>query len=242
MKVRLQKILAEGGLGSRRRCEEIIAGGHVTVDGRTATLGESVDPESAEVKVDGVPVGAEKKEYWLLNKPLGVLSAAKDARGRKIVTELVPTSARVYPVGRLDLNSTGLILLTNDGALSELLLHPRYHVEKEYLVRVKGPLDKRSADHLRRGVVLEEGVTSPAKLAVVDDPTSGNDNVSTVRITIHEGRKRQVRRMFAAVGKRVLSLHRSRFAGLNDDGLACGKARRLTDKEVAKLIRLAGRS
>lgn len=242
MKVRLQKVLAEAGVASRRKCEELITSGHVTVDGRVANLGQSVDPETAKVRVDGVLVGAEEKEYWLLNKPVGVLSAAKDARARRLVTDLVPTSARIYPVGRLDLDSSGLMLLTNDGALSEMLLHPRYHVEKEYVVTIKGALEKRAADQIRRGIQLEEGVTSPARLTVVDSPTSRNDHISTVRVIIHEGRKRQVRRMFAAVGKKVLTLHRSRFAVLTDENLSPGQARRLTEKEVGELIRLAGLS
>ena len=240
MKVRLQKVLAEAGLGSRRACEEIISAGRVTVDGKVAALGESVDPESSLVMVDCKPVETQAKEYWLLNKPVGVLSAVKDGRGRSTVVDLVPTATRIYPVGRLDLDSSGLLLLTNDGALSQRLLHPRYHVDKEYLVEVAGEVAEECLDIIRTGVDLEEGVTSPAHVFVEHPPTPKNGGVSVLRVVIHEGRKRQVRRMFAAVGKRVLTLHRCRFAGLADDTLAAGEARLLTKSEIDSLCRLAG--
>ncbi len=240
MRVRLQKLLAEAGLGSRRACEEIILSGRVLVDGRVATLGSSVDPSTASVKVDGRSIDAESKEYWLLNKPLGVLSAAVDARGRPTVVESIPTETRIYPVGRLDLNSSGLLLLTNDGALAERLLHPKYNVEKEYIVTVGGRVEAPALERLRRGVRLEDGVTSQAQVTVIAYPNDANGQISTLRVVIHEGRKRQVRRMFDAVGKRVKSLHRSRFAGLVDYGLALGQARRLSDEEIAALRSLAG--
>ena len=162
MKMRLQKALAEAGFASRRASEDLIRAGRVTIDGVTAQLGASVDPETQLVAVDGRPVTAEVKEYWLLNKPAGVLSAATDARGRRTVVDCVPSRARVFPVGRLDLDSTGLLLLTNDGDLAGRLLHPRFHVEKEYQVRVRGVVGKEALEALRRGVLLEDGPTAPA--------------------------------------------------------------------------------
>jgi 23S rRNA pseudouridine2605 synthase len=235
-RVRLQKYLAEAGLGSRRRCEELISAGRVTVDGAVARLGDSVNTDQQTVEVDGHPVQAEEKEYWLLNKPRGVLSAASDARGRPTVIDIVPTRGRVFPVGRLDLNSTGLLLLTNDGELTSRLLHPRYHVEKEYVVRVRGRVSETALKRLRTGIDLEDGPTAPAQIEVAErTPTTVPNPTTTVRVIIHEGRKRQVRRMFEAVDHRVLSLHRSRFDGLTDAGLELGQARPLSTEEVARL-------
>ena len=240
MKVRLQKFLAEAGLGSRRGCEELIAAGRVSVDGLTATLGMSVDPAEVTVAVDGQVVGSQAKEYWLLNKPRGVLSAVTDSRGRPTVTDRVPTKTRVFPVGRLDLNSTGLLLLTNDGELTERLLHPRYHVDKEYLVQVRGHVAEGDLQRLRDGVELDGSLTSPAKVTVIERPSSANKSMMTIAVIIHEGRKRQVRMMFDAVGYRVVTLHRSRFATLSDEGLPVGQARRLSAEEVAQLRGMAG--
>lgn len=240
MRVRLQKLLAEAGLGSRRGCEEFITAGRVTVNGETAILGATVDPDVDAVVLDGQLVAVQAKEYWLLNKPSGVLSAVVDERGRPTVTDYVPTSARVFPVGRLDLNSTGLLLLTNDGELTERLLHPRHHVEKEYVVKVQGEVKESALQRLRRGVTLEEGMTSPAQVTVVERPSSVNRSTTTLKVVIHEGRKRQVRRMLEAVGHRVSALHRARFATLSDKNLPLGKARRLGGQEVAALRRSAG--
>jgi 23S rRNA pseudouridine2605 synthase len=239
--MRLQKFLAEAGLGSRRGCEELIRAGRVTVGGRVAALGSSVDVEADAVAVDGRPVTLQVKEYWLLNKPLGVLSAVVDPRGRPTVVECVPTAGRVFPVGRLDLDSTGVLLLTNDGELAARLLHPRYHVEKEYLVTVRGDVPVKVLEELRRGVALEEGRTSPAQVCVVGSAPGGGQATSSLLITIHEGRKRQVRRMLETVGHRVVGLHRTRFAGLSDAGLAPGQARPLTRTELDRLVRLAER-
>jgi 23S rRNA pseudouridine2605 synthase len=240
VKVRLQKLLAEAGFGSRRGCEELIRAGRVSLGGHTATLGESADPHVDSVAVDGQPIAAQAKEYWLLNKPAGVLSAVVDARGRETVTDYIPTRARVYPVGRLDLNSTGLLLLTNDGDLAVGLLHPRYHVEKEYIVTVRGEVPEHAIERVRSGVVLEEGTTSPARVARLHGPSQQNGFTTLLQVVIHEGRKRQVKRMLEAVGHRVTALHRARFATLTDAGLACGQARRLTPKEVAEVRSLAG--
>lgn len=240
MNVRLQKLLAEAGFGSRRGCETLITAGRVTVDGVKATLGMSADPATQQIAVDGHAIAAQTKEYWLLNKPLDVLSAVVDARGRATVVEHVPSVARVFPVGRLDLDSTGLLLLTNDGELAERLLHPRYHVEKEYLATVRGEVGQQALQQLRKGVQLEEGVTSPADIAIARSPTPGNHNMTTIRVVLHEGHKRQVRRMLEVVGHRVVALHRARFATLTDRGLSLGQARRLSGREIADLRRLAG--
>jgi 23S rRNA pseudouridine2605 synthase len=242
VKARLQKILAEAGLASRRASEELIQAGRVTVDGVTARLGDSADPQTQVIAVDGRPISAEAKEYWILNKPPGVLSAVTDARGRRTVVDLLPTRARVFPVGRLDLDSTGLLLLTNDGDLAGRLLHPRYHVEKEYEVRARGVVGKEAIEALRHGVVLEDGPTAPAAARVLEimRPPKGGPQ-TLLRIVLHEGRKRQVRRMLEAVGHRVVALHRTRFDGLTDAGLLPGQARRLSLAEVEKLRRLASR-
>ena len=242
MKVRLQKALAEAGFASRRGSEELITAGRVTVDGVVAQLGASADPDTQVIAVDGRPIAAEAKEYWLLNKPAGVLSAVTDARGRRTVSDCVPTRARVFPVGRLDLDSTGLVLLTNDGDLAGRLLHPRFHVEKEYQVRVRGVVSKDAVEALRRGVVLEDGLTAPAAVEVLEitRPDGGGPQTS-LRVVVHEGRKRQVRRMLEAVGHRVVALHRARFDGLTDAGLLPGQARRLSDDELERLRKQPGR-
>jgi 23S rRNA pseudouridine2605 synthase len=239
VKTRLQKCLAEAGLGSRRACEDLIRAGRVTVAGQTAPLGSSVDPECDVVAVDGRPVALEAKEYWLLNKPAGVLSASVDARGRRTVVECVPAGVRVFPVGRLDLDSTGLLVLTNDGELAARMLHPRYHVEKEYVLTVGGRVAQNALKALRHGVLLEDGRTSPADVRVVGQISSGARPTTTLRIIIQEGRKRQLRRMLQAVGHRVTALHRTRFGSLTDAGLAVGQARRLTPEEVTSLRKLA---
>jgi 23S rRNA pseudouridine2605 synthase len=241
MKGRLQKVLAEAGVASRRASEELIRAGRVTIDGETAELGASVDPATHVVAVDGRRLVVEQKEYWLLNKPAGVLSAVTDARGRRTVTDCVPTRARIFPVGRLDLHSTGLLLLTNDGDLATRLLHPRFHVEKEYLVRVRGVIGKERLDTLRRGVALEDGMTAPATVQLMEVARErGGAPQSVVRIVVREGRKRQVRRMMEAVGHRVVTLHRTRFDGLTDAGLQPGQARRLSATEVERLRKEAG--
>lgn len=242
MKMRLQKALAEAGFASRRASEELIKAGRVTVDGVVAELGASADADTQVIAVDGRPIAAQGKEYWLLNKPAGVLSAVTDTRGRGTVTDLVPTRARIYPVGRLDLDSTGVMLLTNDGDLAGRLLHPRHHVEKEYQVRVRGVPTKGALGVLRGGVLLEDGMTAPARVEVVETtrPAGSRGPQTILKVVIHEGRKRQVRRMMEAVGHRVESLHRSRFAGLTDAGLQPGQARRLSAQEVEGLRRQAG--
>ncbi len=231
MSPRLQRVLASAGLGSRRSCENLIREGRVTVDGRVAELGSSVDPERQTVLVDGVPIRLEAPEYWVLNKPKGVVSTAKDPQGRRTVVDCVPTAARIFPVGRLDVDTTGVLLLTNDGELAYRLLHPSFGVEKEYEAVVMGRLTGATAARLARGIELEDGVTAPALVEV----TSTDPGRSELRLRIHEGKNRQVRRMLESVGHPVVQLHRARFGSLADEGLRAGEARPLSAEEVERL-------
>lgn len=231
MSQRLQRVLAAAGLGSRRSCEDLIRQGRVTVDGRVAEVGSSVDPERQSILVDGAPIQKEPLEHWLLNKPKGVVSTAKDPQGRRTVVDCVPTTARIFPVGRLDGDTTGVLLLTNDGGLAYRLLHPSFGVEKEYRVVVAGRVMEASVGRLRSGIELEDGVTAPARVEV----TSAQAAQSELRVSIHEGRNRQIRRMLESVGHPVVHLHRARFGSLSDGGLAVGASRPLNEGEVAGL-------
>ena len=225
---RLQKVLAVRGWGSRRVCEDLIAAGRVTVNGEVAVLGRRVDTETDTVAVDGVPIGVRPDVvYYLLNKPVGVVTTASDPQGRPTVVELVPSEPRVYPVGRLDVATEGLLLLTNDGDLAHRLAHPSHGVEKEYLVEVEGRIHEGGLRRLRDGVELDDGPTAPAKAS---QPEPG-----ILRITIHEGRNRQVRRMCEAIGHPVLRLVRVRIGPLRDAGLRPGEWRELTLDEVRSL-------
>jgi 23S rRNA pseudouridine2605 synthase len=221
---RLQKVLAQRGYGSRRVCEELIAAGRARVNGEVAQLGQRVLVEQDRVEVDGHPVSVRPGlVHYLLNKPAGVVTTAKDARGRRTVIDLIPAEPRVYPVGRLDAETEGLLLLTNDGELTHHLTHPSFGVEKEYLAQVSVPLAAGTLRRLREGVDLDDGRTAPAQ---VSQPEPG-----LVRITIHEGRNRQVRRMLAAVGHPVERLVRVRIGPISDRRLPPGRWRPLTADE-----------
>ncbi len=226
---RLQKVLASRGWGSRRVCEELIADGRVTVNGAVAQLGRRVEPDIDIVAVDGAPVGTRADlVHYLLNKPSGVITTAKDPQGRPTVVELVPADPRVFPIGRLDVESEGLLLLTNDGELANRVAHPSHGVDKEYLATVAGGrVSPGALRRLREGVDLDDGPTAPAK---VSQPSPG-----VLRITIHEGRNRQVRRMCDAVGHPVTRLVRTRIGPLQDRRLAPGAWRPLTADEVRRL-------
>jgi 23S rRNA pseudouridine2605 synthase len=225
---RLQKVLARAGFGSRRTCDDLIESGRVRVDGATAVLGQRVEPGRSRVEVDGVVVAtAPGLVYYLLNKPAGVITAASDTRGRAIVTDLVPAEPRVFPVGRLDMATEGLLLLTNDGDLAFAVAHPSGGVEKEYLVELDATPSPGALRRLRTGVTLEDGPTAPAEVGVLAP--------GVLRLVIHEGRNRQVRRMCEAVGNKVRRLVRTRIGPITDPTLKPGRWRPLTQAEVRSL-------
>jgi 23S rRNA pseudouridine2605 synthase len=225
--LRLAKFLAHGGVASRRAAERIVANGRVTVSGEVVTdPARDVGPED-DVRVDGSPVASEPREVWAVNKPAGVVSTAKEPGDRPAVVALVRSEARLYPVGRLDADSTGLLLLTNDGELANRLTHPRYEVPKAYQVELGRPPFDRDLRRLERGVELEDGPTAPAKVRRLGE--------REVEIVLREGRNRQVRRMAEAVGNRVVALRRVRFGPIELGGLSAGEARRLSGDEVASL-------
>lgn len=225
---RLQKVLARLGIGSRRACEELIADERVTVNGEVAILGRRIDVEHDLVEVDGMPVGVRPDlVYHLLNKPAGVVTTADDPQGRPTVVELVPDDPRVFPVGRLDQDTEGLLLLTNDGELTHRLTHPSFGVDKEYIAHIQGSPSRGALRRLREGIELEDGPTAPAGASLVAP--------GIIRLTIHEGRNRQVRRMCEAIGHPVDRLVRVRIGPLADRSLKPGRSRRLTPEEIRAL-------
>jgi 23S rRNA pseudouridine2605 synthase len=225
--VRLAKYLAHAGVASRRAAEELIAAGKVRVGGDVVTDPARDVGEGSDVRVNGEPVAPEPREVWAVNKPAGVVSTAREPGPRRAVTELVDSQRRLYPVGRLDADSTGLILLTNDGELANRLTHPRYGVPKTYRVRLARPPADGDLERLRNGVRLEDGATAPAEVV--------RRGEREIEVTIREGRKRQVRRMAEAVGNEVDALRRIRIGSLELGGLGQGDARRLEEGEVAAL-------
>ena len=235
MQQRLQKCISEAGVASRRTAEAMISAGRVTVNGRTAQLGAQADPETDVICIDGRPLPPRApKRYIMLNKPRGYVTTMHDERGRKTVADLVAVAGeRLYPVGRLDYDSEGLLLLTNDGELAQRLTHPSCEVDKVYLARVTGNPSNDALDRLRRGVYMEgdERRTYPAQVRVVRDESLFSD----ILVTIHEGRNRQVRRMFDSVGHKVLLLRRVRFGPLELGDLRRGEWRELSAEEIARL-------
>lgn len=236
---RLQKFMAEAGVASRRACEELIRQGRVTVNGETASLGRSVEPKQDRVELDGKPVQKEQRRtVILLYKPRGVVSTSSDPEGRRTVQDYFrEIPERLYNVGRLDLNSEGLLLMTNDGVLANRLTHPRYGVEKTYYAVCDGRLTASEAARLTNGVELEDGMTAPARVDAVRTTQCGD---TSFLITIHEGRNRQIRRMLEAVGHRTLRLKRERFGPLSLGTLAPGEWRKLSDEEIKKLENALG--
>jgi 23S rRNA pseudouridine2605 synthase len=225
--------LARAGVGSRRACDELIREGVVTVNGEVVTFPrEKVTPDDA-VAVRGEPVEAKELKYFLVNKPRGVASTRSDPHADRVIVDLVPGGRALFPVGRLDVDTTGLIILTNDGVLANRLMHPRYGVPKTYVARVRGKVGRRALGALRQGVDLEDGLTSPADVKLKKQSAK----TALVEITIHEGRKRQVRRMLLAVGLPVEELGRRRYGPLTDKGLEPGGYRELTGDEVEALRR-----
>lgn len=234
---RLQKVLAHAGVASRRKSEDLIRQGRVTVNGRVVTeLGTKVDPARDEVRVNGRPVQLSSGHiYVMLNKPQGVISAMKDRRGRRALGDLVSLPQRLYPVGRLDLDSEGLILLTDDGELANLLTHPRYEHEKEYEVLVNGEPTEETLNAWRQGILLEGKVTAPARVEVLSRPSRVRSAGTWLRIVMHEGRKRQIRRVAELLGHPARELKRVRLGPLELGLLEPGHWRYLTAKEVRSL-------
>lgn len=239
---RLQKVMARAGIGSRRACEELILQGRVQVNGQTVTeLGSRADPLHDEIVVDGQPLAAAPLVYLLLHKPPGYLSTTDDPYGRPTVIDLLSVPHRVYPVGRLDMDSEGLLLLTNDGPLTQRITHPRYQHEREYRVLVRGRPGRRALRTLRQGVELEDGKTSPARVRLIQvqgEPAA--KGMAWLRIILREGRKRQIRRMCAAVGHPAQRLIRVRMGPLHLGNLKPGASRWLTRQEVKSLRTSAG--
>ena len=230
---KLHKVLARAGVGSRRTCEDLIEDGRVTVDGTVAHIGQRVDPAASTIEVDGVPVAADPAlVHYLLNKPAGVVTTADDPQGRPTVLGLVPAEPRVFPVGRLDLDTEGLLIVTNDGALAHRLTHPSFGIEKEYLAEVEGTPSRGTLRTLREGVELDDGRTAPASASLLGE--------GQLKLTIHEGRNRQVRRMCEAVGHPVRRLVRTRIGPIADRSLAPGAWRPLTPEEVRGLYEGSG--
>ncbi|GLB58043.1 23S rRNA pseudouridine(2605) synthase RluB [Cytobacillus sp. NCCP-133] len=235
---RLQKVIAHAGFASRRKAEELMAQGRVKVNGKTVReLGIKVS-QSDRIEVDGIPVEREEPVYFLLYKPRGVISAVTDDKGRKVVTDYFEgIKQRIYPVGRLDYDTSGLLVLTNDGEFANLLMHPSNEIEKVYVAKVKGIPSRESVKNLQRGIVLEDGKTASAKAKLLS--MDKKKQTAIIEMSIHEGRNRQVRRMFEAIGHPVLKLKRERYGFLTLQGLSAGDARELTAHEVKQLRTLA---
>jgi 23S rRNA pseudouridine2605 synthase len=236
MKERLQKVMASAGVASRRQCEELILQGAVRVNGRVVDeLPAFVDPEADVIMVHGRRLREPRRVYYLLNKPKGVICTSSDPQGRPRAVDLVPGGERIFFVGRLDADTTGLIILTNDAELTNLLTHPKYKVAKTYVAKVAGHVDNQTVEKLRKGIWLAEGKTLHSTVKVL----KGGHNDSLVEIRISQGLNRQIRRMLAKVGLPVQSLKRTRIGGLSIEGLGVGRYRPLSKAEVASLKRAA---
>lgn len=237
MAERLQKIMAQAGVASRRKSEELIASGHVTINGQVMTeLGYKVQTKD-KIEVDGMPVQhAEKLVYYLLYKPRGVVSTAKDEKNRKTVVDLLTdVSQRIYPVGRLDYDTTGALILTNDGDLMNYLTHPKYEVDKVYTAKVEGIPTNDQLMELRHGIMLEGRKTKPARTKILNTKTNNGKTTTLVQITIHEGRNHQVKKMFKSIGHEVVGLRRESYGFLDLSGLQPGEYRDLRFEEIEAL-------
>lgn len=227
---RLQKVIASSGLTSRRKAESLIKEGKVKVNGKVVTeLGTKVNT-SDEIIVDNKILEKEAKEYYLLNKPRGVITSTSDDKGRKIVTDFINTSARIFPVGRLDYDTTGVLLLTNDGEFANILTHPKNNIEKVYLAKLEGIIKKEQIDQLKKGVLLDEVLVKASRVKL--KKVNIDSNTCMVEITIHEGKNHQVKRMFEKVGYHVEKLTRKRLDIFTTENLQSGEYRKLTPKEV----------
>ena len=233
---RLQKVIANSGVASRRKAEELISQGKVSVNGEVITeLGTKVS-EKDEILVNGIAINREEKVYYLLNKPREVISSAHDEHNRKTVVDLIDEDKRIYPVGRLDYDTTGLIILTNDGELTNLLTHPSNEIDKVYVAKIKGTLTPSEIMALKKGVVIDDYKTSKSKVKVKS--IDKKNDTSIVEIIIHEGKNHQVKKMFEAVNHEVLKLKRERIGFLDLTGLNSGEYRKLNHKEVSKLYEM----
>ena len=237
MEERLQKYLANSGVASRRKCEELILQGKVEVNGKVVTeLGTKINPEEDIVKVNGKEVKqAKKMVYILLNKPIGYVTTADDQFGRDTVLDLVKVRERIVPVGRLDMYTSGALILTNDGDFVYKVTHPKHEIEKTYTVTVKGIVQNSEVEQLRKGVKIDDYITKPAKVKILK--TDIEKDISRLEITIHEGKNRQVRKMCEAVNRKVLALHRSKIGGIGVKDIELGKWRYLRENEIQKLVK-----
>lgn len=236
--MRINKYISHSGIASRRKAEELIKKGLVTLNGQVITELATNIKSGDLVEVEGKPIYNEEKVYYLLNKPRGVISSVSDDKGRKTVIELLPqVKERIYPVGRLDWDTSGLLILTNDGDFTDKMIHPKNEIDKVYLARVKGIATKENLRPLTRGVIIDGKKTKPARYRIIK--TEMDKNRSIVELIIHEGRNHQVKKMFASVGLLVDKLSRTQFGTLDLKGLSSGEFRRLTKKEVSQLHNLA---
>ena len=233
--IRLQKYLAEAGIASRRKCEEYIIQGRVKVNNKVAQLGTKINPEKDLVLFDDKKIYIQEESiYILLNKPIGYVTTAKDQFNRDSVLDLVKTNKRLVPVGRLDMYTSGALILTNDGDFVYKVTHPKHEIEKTYTVTIKGIVKQEEVEILKKGVEIEDYITKPAKVKILK--TDEERNQSRLEITIHEGKNRQVRKMCEAIGHKVLALHRSKIAGIGVKDIPLGKWRYLNLKEVKKIL------
>jgi pseudouridine synthase len=234
---RLQKTIARSGFTSRRKAEELIAAGRVSVDGVVATIGQKIEPETARVEIDGIPLPVRPGlVYYLLNKPRGVVSSVSDPGGRPVVVDLVPGDVRVWPIGRLDVDTEGLIILTNDGDLTNLLTHPRYEVPKRYVLLIEGVPTSTWADKLVDGVELDDGRAAARSAKII----AHERNQALLEVVMTEGRKREIRRMCETLGHAVITLFRTAIGPVGDPNLPSGESRPLSIGEVRSLYRAAG--
>ncbi len=237
MEERLQKYLAQCGVASRRKCEELILQGRVQVNGVTVTeLGTKINPEKDKIKFDGKDIKqAQKLVYILLNKPIGYVTTADDQFGRDTVLDLVKVKERIVPVGRLDMYTSGALILTNDGDFVYQVTHPKHEIEKTYTVTIKGIVQNSEVEQLRNGIKIDDYITKPARVKILKTDTE--KDISRLEITIHEGKNRQVRKMCEAVGRKVLALHRSKIGGIGVKDIELGKWRYLTANEVQQILK-----
>ena len=233
---RLQKIIANKGYCSRRKAERLIETGQVFVNGEKITELGFKAKISDQITIDGKLLQTDQKEYYLLNKPNGVISSVSDNKKRKTVCDLILTEKRIYPIGRLDYDTTGLLILTNDGELANLIMHPKNKIEKVYVAKIKGKLQKEQLIKLQTGIMIDDQKTAPAKIKIISYDKTKNSSI--IRLTIHEGKNHQVKIMLEKVGSEVVKLKREKIAFLDLTGLKIGQYRKITIKEVKKLYSL----